>query len=90
MKEKLFVLTETQLVEMLTDQMKLNALERAGVDNWCWYGENFAEIQKMYCPDDDISDDDLDDLTFWDIAQMRVEAGEFKELMTEEDLYVDE
>ena len=87
MKEKLFVLTETQLVEMLTDQMKLDALERAGVDNWCWYGENFTEMQKMYCPDNDISDDDL---TFWDVAQMRVEAGEFRELMTEEDLYVDE
>lgn len=87
MKEKLFVLTEVQLVELLADQMKLDALERAGVDNWCWYGENFAEIQKMYCPDDDINDDDL---SFWDVAQMRVEAGEFRELMTEEDLYVDE
>ena len=82
MEEKLFVLTEAQLVNMLTDQMKLDALERAGVDNWCWYGENFAEMQKMYCPDDDISDDELDDLTFWDIAKMRVDAGEYRELVS--------
>ena len=82
MGEKLFVLTETQLVNMLTDQMKLDALERAGVDNWCWYGENFAEIQEMYYPDSDISEEDLDDLTFWDVAKMRVDAGEFRELMT--------
>ena len=79
MGEKLFVLTETQLVNMLTDQMKLDALERAGVDNWCWYGENFSEVQEMYCPD---SEEDLDDLTFWDVAKMRVDAGEFRELMT--------
>lgn len=86
MEEKLFVLTETQLVEMLTSQMKLDALERAGVDNWCWYGENFAEMQKIYCPDDNISDDDL---TFWDVAQMRVDAGEFRELMTFDNLEED-
>lgn len=89
MGEKLFVLTETQLVSMLTDQMKLDALERAGVDNWCWYGENFAEIQEMYCPDVDISEEDLDDLTFWDVAKMRVDAGEFRELMTFDNLEED-
>ena len=89
MGEKLFVLTETQLVEMLTDQMKLDALERAGVDNWCWYGENFAEMQKIYCPDTDISEEDLDDLTFWDVAKMRVDAGEFRELMTFDNLEED-
>ena len=89
MEEKLFVLTETQLVNMLTDQMKLDALERAGVDNWCWYGENFAEIQEIYCPDGDISEEDLDDLTFWDIAKMRVDAGEFRELMTFDNLEED-
>ena len=89
MEEKLFVLTETQLVSMLTDQMKLDALERAGVDNWCWYGENFSEIQEMYCPDIDISEEDLDDLTFWDVAKMRVDAGEFRELMTFDNLEED-
>lgn len=89
MGEKLFVLTETQLVSMLTDQMKLDALERAGVDNWCWYGENFAEIQEMYYPDADISEEDLDDLTFWDVAKMRVDAGEFRELMTFDNLEED-
>ena len=89
MEEKLFVLTETQLVELLTDQMKLDALDRAGVDNWCWYGENFAEIQKIYCPDADISEEDLDDLTFWDVAKMRVDAGEFRELMTFDNLEED-
>ena len=89
MEEKLFVLTETQLVNMLTDQMKLDALERAGVDNWCWYGENFSEIQEIYCPDTDISEEDLDDLTFWDVAKMRVDAGEFRELITFDNLEED-
>ena len=89
MEERLFALTETQLVSMLTDQMKLDALERAGVDNWCWYGENFSEIQEMYCPDADISEEDLDDLTFWDVAKMRVDAGEFRELVTFDSLEED-
>lgn len=77
-----FVAEEADLREMLVALIEKNMLTRDGVDNWCWYGENFAEMQKMYCPDDDISDDDLDDLTFWDVAQMRVEAGEFRELVT--------
>ena len=40
---KNFVLSEEELVRLLESDMRLNALERAGVDNWEWYGEAHGE-----------------------------------------------
>lgn len=40
---KNFVLSEDELVRLLESDMQLNALERAGVDNWEWYGEAHGE-----------------------------------------------
>ena len=43
-KEKLYVLTETQLANLLISAFRLAALEYYGVDNWCGYGECFNEF----------------------------------------------
>ena len=45
-----FVLSEDELVRLLESDMQLNALERAGVDNWEWYGEAHGEYLMEECP----------------------------------------
>ena len=47
---KNFVLSEEELVRLLESDMELNALERAGVDNWEWYGEAHGEYLMEECP----------------------------------------
>lgn len=39
MEEKKYILTETELFNLLIDQLQLQYLESNGVDNWEWYGE---------------------------------------------------
>lgn len=34
-----FVLNKDEYARLLYQERKIEALERAGVDNWCWYGE---------------------------------------------------
>lgn len=46
---KNFVLSEEELVRLLESDMRLNALERAGVDNWEWYGEAHGEYLMEEC-----------------------------------------
>lgn len=45
-----FILSEDELVRLLESDMQLNALERAGVDNWEWYGEAHGEYLMEECP----------------------------------------
>lgn len=46
--------------------MRLNALERAGVDNWEWYGEAHGEYLMEECPGfdgfEDVARDAVDQL----------------------------
>ena len=35
-----------ELIELLSDQMKLSALESGGVDNWSWYGDSIWDYVK--------------------------------------------
>ena len=79
MEEKKFIITESQLVHFLTCQMECAMNERDGVDNWEWYGESRKDIIEDYCPNYDEENDG--DLTFYDVANLRVEAGEFQELI---------
>ena len=41
---KKYILTETQLLELLQDSLQLSYLESNGVDNWEWYGEGRNEF----------------------------------------------
>lgn len=65
MEEKKYILTESQLFNLLVDRLELQCLEEGGVDNWSWYGENRIEfiancldisenevVEKEYCMDD--------------------------------------
>lgn len=51
--EKQYLLTESELRELLEDRLTLAALEAAGVDNWVGYDIAFEE-QDEDCTIDDI------------------------------------
>ena len=36
---KMYLVDEETLLQLLSDQLELRQLEGAGVDNWSWYGE---------------------------------------------------
>lgn len=86
MIEKKYVLTETQLQSLLADAMKLCMLQADGVDNWVWYGESRQETKEAYYPGDweELDEETQHDLSFWDIAGMRIEAGEFQQIFIPE------
>lgn len=85
--EKKYIITEKRLMNLLADHMRLEALDCSGVDNWCWYGENFAEMQKLYVYGDkeltEEEKDEIEDYTFRDVARVRIERGEFEEYVDE-------
>lgn len=93
MEERKYVLTESQLQSLLTESMKLDMLESYGVDNWCGYGCNRDETKEYFYPGDwnELDEDTKFDTDFWDIAGMRIEAGEFPQLLEKElELFVHE
>lgn len=50
MSKKYILISEEKLKELLTTQIKYDALVQGGVDNWGWYSEsiqNFAEDLNM-------------------------------------------
>lgn len=69
---KNFVLSEEELVRLLESDMRLNALERAGVDNWEWYGEAHGEYLMEECPGFDSFDDVVRDA----VAQLKGGASD--------------
>lgn len=41
---KMYLVDEETLLQLLSDQLELRQLEEAGVDNWSWYGEGRKEF----------------------------------------------
>jgi hypothetical protein len=73
--EKKYIVTESQLMNLLIAEMKNAMNERAGVDNWEWCGNSYDEVINDYYPDDDVPED----TDVWECAKARIEAGEFPE-----------
>ena len=46
--EKYYKISEEELIELLVNDVQLDALKLWGVDNWEGYGENFEETIKQY------------------------------------------
>lgn len=86
--EKKYIITEKQLMNLLADYMELEALENSGVDDWCWYGENFAEMRQLYLYGDreltKEEREEIKDYTFQDVARVMIERGEFEEYVDEQ------
>lgn len=43
-KEIIYEITYSELIGLLASQLRLNALDADGVDNWQWYGESFRQV----------------------------------------------
>ena len=80
---KKYVVDERTLIYLLYCEMKIDMLERDGVDNWSWYGESRRETKAAFYPGNwnELNEDEQIDTGFEDIAEMRLEAGEFQELI---------
>ena len=67
---KYYKISESDLLELLTNDLTLGHLEAGGVDNWSWYGEGrreyLEEIASTFLPKEEIAED-LDEQ---DVAKM--------------------
>ena len=48
MEEKKYLISESELRDLLNSFYTLHALERGGVDNWAWYSESIDDFKKEY------------------------------------------
>lgn len=44
--EKIYQVSESELIELIHDSMKLCALENGGVDNWILYIDSIQDFEK--------------------------------------------
>lgn len=44
--EKKYIITESELRELLHDTLQLEALYSGGVDNWDWYGASIRDYEE--------------------------------------------
>lgn len=65
-----YLIEEKDLIELLSNSLKLEALERDGVDNWSWYGEGFREFLKEIAEENSVTIDEDSDFSFQDAAQL--------------------
>ena len=79
---KQYVIDEKTLRHLLYCEMQVYMLETDGVDNWSWYGASHEEVKRDFYPGDwsELDEEERRDLSFSDIAQIRMDAGEFREL----------
>ena len=52
---KKYIVSENKLRQLLKDEIKLEALEHGGVDNWEWYGDSIQDYLKE-CNVEEIED----------------------------------
>jgi len=44
--EKTYQISESELIELIHDLMKLCALENGGIDNWCGYSDSIQNFEE--------------------------------------------
>ena len=71
-----YVITENQLINFLTAEMYNEMLERDGVEDWPMYQNSYNEVVRDYYPGDILLEDEV---SMYDCARARIEAGEFRE-----------
>ena len=69
---------KNELVDLLYDSLKLQALEVAGIDSWNWYGDSIRDFIDAAKVDYNIPKDD-DDFDISDMASVDVEGYEMIE-----------
>lgn len=48
MEEKNYLISESELRDLLNAYYTLAALEAGGVDNWSWYSESISDFKRNY------------------------------------------
>ena len=81
--EKKYVITESQLINLLVADMECVMNERDGVDNWEWYRESYEDVVKEFYPGEPA---EAENMSMWDCAKARIEAGEFQEQIDVQEL----
>lgn len=78
MDEKYYKISQTELLDLLKAKSILAALEAGGVDNWEWYGESTCNFLDSYKEENtlDLSEEDLEDFYFDDIAKIETDKYE--------------
>ena len=71
---KTYTISRAQMLNFLAAEMKLEALEHGGVDNWEWYSESIAQYQRDWLDFWDFSIVDEEDIpeTFEDMAEYEI------------------
>lgn len=64
---------KNELMDLLYDSLKLQALECGGVDSWTWYGDSIREFIDAAKADYNVPKDD-DDFDISDMAEVDVEG----------------
>lgn len=72
--EKNYIISESELRDLLTNTYKLIALESGGVDNWEWYGESIHNFLNRFADENNLSTEDREDLDFDAIAERDLES----------------
>lgn len=72
--DKTYTITRAQMLSFLASEMKLEALENGGVDNWEHYGDAIGDYQRAWLEYWDFSIIDEDDIpeTFEDMAEYEI------------------
>lgn len=72
--EKIYIISESELRDLLTNTYMLMALESGGVDNWEWYGYSFYKFLDNFAAENDLSAEDREDLDFDTIVERDLES----------------
>lgn len=65
-----YLIEEKDLTELLSNSLRLEALERSGVDNWIWYGEGFRDFLEEVAEENNVTLEEDSDFSFQDAAQL--------------------
>lgn len=74
--EEMISVPKEELIDFLAAYMQLSALNKGGVDNWTYYGDNFFEEKAHWffeATEENIDDEELRDMDFEDIAKIYIE-----------------
>lgn len=67
--ENQYIVSESELIELLTAYHYANCLDADGVDNWVWYMEGKKDYLKEF---EELEDADTEDLSFEDLAKRQL------------------
>lgn len=85
--ERLYIVSQKRLKELLAAEAKLSALEDSGVDNWLWYTKSLNDYLDYYFDEHhdiintwDEDDPRKEDFDFKAVASIEIQDNEFKRI----------